>query len=147
MSGYSSSDEEQIEEGLYGPRVYANNKMPPDAISRQIININTKSRIAELLQQIDPTIDLSNIDSTIQDQMTENGIEFNPNESNPQTKLNNLTELQGKLQEKLEQEKLEQKALQEKKGGKIRKSKRYRKSKKQRKTKTKRRLRRSYKYK
>jgi len=95
----------------------------------------TKYQIAKLLQ-IDTTIDLSNIDAVIAQKMTENDIKINPNDT-----LENqlqLTELKGKLEEK----------LQEKKGGKKhKKSKRYRKSKKQRKTKTKRRLRRSYKYK
>lgn len=107
------------------------NSMLPEAMSSQIKKL--KFQIASLLPQIDPSIDLSNIDSAIQ-KMTANGIKYDPNEPNQQTKLNKLTALLEQLQ-------------QEKKGGKKQKSKRYRKSRKQRKTKTKRRLRRSYKYK
>jgi hypothetical protein len=145
MSGYSSSDSDEEEQHSGDDAPYANaqrglvfplTNLPADTISGLIIT--KKSRIATLLKQIEPdiTITKSNIDAVIAQKMTENGIEFNPNDPNQQTQLQQLTTLLTKLEEKLQ-----------KKGGKRQKSKRYRKSKKQRKTKTKRRLRRSYKYK
>jgi hypothetical protein len=130
-SGYSSDEynEEPERPQLVVPRT----NLPPEALSPKIKI--TKGWIAILLQKPND----SNLDSTIQEQMTANKIDYNPNEPNLQTRLDQLT----RLKEKLEQAKLEQ----AKKGGKKQKSKRYRKSRKQRKTKTKRRLRRSYKYK
>jgi hypothetical protein len=135
MSGYESDEYNSGDEPDW-PQMFVDRKnMTPDAIPGQIKN--TKYQIANLLQI--NNLPQPDIDAGIAEKMTENEIDFNPNEPNQQTKLNKLTELKGKL---------EQKALQEKKGGKKhKKSKRYRKSKKQRKTKTKRRLRRSYKYK
>lgn len=125
----------QIETADFGNapdgEMYTNYEMPPDAMSSQIKKL--KFQIATLLPQIDPSIDLSNIDSVIATKLVENGID------STQPQFKQLTA----LIKQLNQEKLEQ----EKKGGKKQKSKRYRKSRKQRKTKTKRRLRRSYKYK
>ena len=100
------------------------------ALIKQLNQENLKIQIKTLLPQIDPSIDLSNIDYVIATKMVENGID------STQPQLQQLTDLKRKLEQKLE-----------KIGGKKHKSKRYRKSRKQRKTKTKRRLRRSYKYK
>ena len=130
-SGYSS--DEYNEEPECPQLVVPRTNLPPEALSPKIKI--TKGWIAILLQKPND----SNLDSTIQEQMTANKIDYNPNEPNLQTRLDQLT----RLKDKLEQAKLEQ----AKKGGKKQKSKRYRKSRKQRKTKTKRRLRRSYKYK
>jgi hypothetical protein len=130
-SGDSGSDEQHSgDEARFGnasKEMFARKKMPPPSIPSQINN--TKNQIAILLQKPND----SNLDSTIQEQMTANKIDYNPNDPNLQTRLDQLTKLKEKLQGKI--------------GGKKQKSKRYRKSRKQRKTKTKRRLRRSYKYK
>jgi hypothetical protein len=134
-SGDSGSDEQHSgDEARFGnasKEMFARKKMPPPSIPSQINN--TKTQIESLLKQIEPGIEITDIDSTIQQQMTANKIDYNPNDPNLQTRLVQLTTLKEKLEEK--------------KGGKKQKSKRYRKSRKQRKTKTKRRLRRSYKYK
>ena len=136
-SAYSDRDDEYDEDPDYGNapdgEMFTRTKLPPDAIPSQIRS--TKDWIARLLKQIDPSIDLSNLDSVIQEQMEKRKIipTFNPVDTQ-QNQLNQLTALLTQLQK-------------EKKGGKKHKSKRYRKSRKQRKTKTKRRLRRSYKYK
>lgn len=126
----SGSDSDSGSDLLYGKQLFTitKTKLPPEAISTLITS--TKDRIATLLQKPND----SNLDSVIQEQMTVNNIEFNPNDPNEQNQLDQLRALLTQLQK-------------EKKGGKKHKSKRYRKSRKQRKTKTKRRLRRSYKYK
>ena len=130
-SGYKSDeyDEEPDWPQLSGDKT----NLPPTALLSKIKI--TKNQIATLLKQIDPSIELSNIDSAIQEQMKNRNITptFNPNDT-IQNQFDQLTALLTQLQK-------------EKKGGKKHKSKRYRKSRKQRKTKTKRRLRRSYKYK
>jgi hypothetical protein len=126
MSGYSSDE--------YNSGDEVGGTVTVVGIRPQHITI-IKNDIAKLLQI--SNLLQSDIDAGIAEKMTENEIDFNPNEPSLQIQYEKLTELK---------EKLEQKALQ-KKGGKRQKSKRYRKSKKQRKTKTKRRLRRSYKYK
>jgi hypothetical protein len=126
MSGGYESDEYKSDDEVGGPYVVG--------ITQRHITI-IKNDIAKLLQISNSS--QSDIDAGIAEKMTENEIDFNPNELSLQNQYDKLTELKKKL---------EQKALQ-KKGGKRQKSKRYRKSKKQRKTKTKRRLRRSYKYK
>ena len=130
-SAYSDRDDEYDEDPDYGNapdgQMFTRTNLPSEAILSQIKS--TKDLIATLLEKPND----SNLDFVIQ-QMTVNGIKYNPNEPNSQIRFDKLRELLKQLNE-------------EKKGGKKHKSKRYRKSRKQRKTKTKRRLRRSYKYK
>jgi hypothetical protein len=118
MSGYSSdeynsgypSDEYNSGDETGGQfSVLAKNR-PFWTVSQPIID-SLKLQIKNLLSQIEPGIEIteSNIDAVIAQKMTENGIEFNPNEPSLQNQYDKLTELKGKLE-----------ALQ-KKGGKIRK--------------------------
>ena len=72
--------------------------MPPESITKIKI-IATKNQIGSLLEQIDPSIELSNIDSVIQQQMEKRNITptFNPTDTN-QTQYKQLTPLITQLQ-------------------------------------------------